>query len=551
MKEVRFTPGDVIFTKNDLSNALYILRRGEVELFLERSHSCNEVTILKKLHPGEIFGELSFFTNSERTTSARSTDFTNVFMIKQQDFLEILRKNSKDFQRFCEIKDNIQIFDHYDDLFLRCFSCKSVAHQLRYCPLLHYIPKEDIIIQRHNYSELQNRTNYKGKRVHKMNCRRNLEKIEKCAYKLQEEIFPRHETSSSEHTDDENDEEDDEADVKSNGHSEDSNISNNKAQKPLISLDDSQLKSSINNDNNEEVLKSSMNLVKSNNDTEENIQRIHSQSHSRMVKRRNSKKHVLWKKEASKKSFSNLVPQISQKDLLGMLKESFFKNFEKKSTNITEDNNSQREKFEKIIDNLNFNIPVPQIVNALPRNSEFIKKEEIPDIDKVKSFEDYYPHNNIETVIHEMEIEKFKKLNKKLRKCNFLKSKYQMFIQNNLNINESIPTFLRGSTLYDKRKATFLTANASKNERYIEKTNDRTQPLMKRYYFKNSINLQKLIAQEKFDPEKIKEYYRKKYIKEAKRKLFMKVMKKYAKLCSEALKKLVKCIGRRKKSIKK
>lgn len=532
MKEVRYTPGDLIFTKNELSNSLYILRRGEVELFLERSHSCNDTTVLKKLKPGEIFGELSFFTNFERTTSARSTDFTNVFMIKQADFLDILRKNSTDFQRFCEIRDNIQIFDQYDDLFLRCFSCKSVSHQLRYCPLLHYTPKDDIIIQKYNYSEAQTRSDLLCKRPKKFNSRRNLEKIEKSAQKLQGEIFPRHETTSSEESDEDKDENDN-----SSLENSEEKISEKSSRK---NIEESQLITSQN------MMGSGMNgsgqITGETNEDTKGVKFLDENENDnkgrRHVDRRKSRKRIFWKKETSKKSFTRQSSAFSQKELRAKIRESTYVNpsdFQSKKYSVSE---------EMALMQTSTNNTA---INATPLG--FMKKEELNDIDKVKFFEDYFPHNNIDRVIHSIELAKFKKLNKKLKKSNFLKSKYQLFIQNNLDVNETIPTFLRGSTLYDKKKATYL-KDSLKDKKKMDNNNnaERNQINTKRYYFKNDMNLGKLIAQEKFDPEQIKEYYRKKYLKEQKRRIFQRIAKMFVKKGKEAFGRFKQWLRKHKKS---
>lgn len=47
-----------------------------------------------------MFGELSFFTNLQRQTGARSVNFSTVFTIKQSDFLTILEKYPHDYVYF-------------------------------------------------------------------------------------------------------------------------------------------------------------------------------------------------------------------------------------------------------------------------------------------------------------------------------------------------------------------------------------------------------------------------------------------------------------------
>lgn len=496
MKEVRFTPGDIIFTKYELSNSLYILRRGEVELFMERSHSFNEPTVLKKLKPGEIFGELSFFTNNERMTSARSTDFTNVFMIKQEDFLNILQKNPKDFQRYCEIRDNIQIYEDYEEFYIKCPSCKSSSHELKSCPLLHYIPKSDIMILRYNFSTPQDRGWIKRKKEKKYCCLRNLEHIEKGAYKLQEEIFPRHETSSEE-TDEDNkadNENDDEDDDDRSLFSEE-----NKKSEEAISIENSQI---ISNDNY----------------GEEKHEESNSKEHIsfKTIKRRKSKKRLFLRKDTTKKSMLSSSTK-DKPEVIKYFRDSLFMNpseFKKKYSVLSDEH---KERFEEMLDNM------PLMNSIFPFGSTNIsnthatstKKEDILETDRVKSFEEYFQYNNIENIIQHIELMKLKKFNKKMKKNSFLKAKYQLYLQNNLDINESIPTFLKGSRLYSKRKTTTLKQNLKKNEELMLNQNRASQPIAKRYYFKNSLNLQKLIAQEQFDPEKLKAYYRKKYMKKS------------------------------------
>lgn len=511
MKEIRFTPGDIIFTKNELSNSLYILRRGEVELFIDRSHSSNEPTLLKKLQPGEIFGELSFFTNNNRITSARSTDFTNVFMIDQEDFLEILRKNQPDFQRFCDIKDNINVLKNYEDLFLRCFSCKSSSHQLNFCPLLHYIPKKDIIIQKYKYSTPQIRVIKDKKRNKKYNSLGNLANIEKAAYKFQDEIFPRHETSSSQ-TSEQNEE--------SVGDLFDSSLiqfENTLKEINEQSKENLEYRSSENIEYNNYNEGYSNNNI--NNEKEENIDNLNIDNiiGKTLFKRRRSKKKQIWIKQNSKKIFSNQLSVSSPKEN-NEKKLNLYTSFE----NLAEKENKSQNKSHNSTKN-------NTLLSTICHRKD--------DIDKVKSFDNYFPHNNIETLIYKIERRKFIKLNKKIKKSNVMKYKYQAFLQNSLDINQIVPVFLRGSTLYDKTKMMHRKLNLQRNETFLEKNNENDGKFNKKYYFKSSMNLEKLIAQENFDPEEIKEHFRKRYFKSLKTTIIIKFIKN----CFSFLRKIIKC----------
>lgn len=188
MNEKRYTPGDLIFSQNNIDHqSIYIIRKGEIELFNENTTSLNSI---KKLHSGDIFAETSFFSGRPRSFSARSIDFSNVFVIKQEDFFRILHKNKMDLERFCQIKDNINLYEDYGDLFLKCVSCLESSHRVRECPLLHYIPKKEIVILRHIYSEDQIRKRRLRKRARKSpNSLINKLYINNISVKFQREIM--------------------------------------------------------------------------------------------------------------------------------------------------------------------------------------------------------------------------------------------------------------------------------------------------------------------------------------------------------------------------
>ena len=67
MKEIRFLPGDIIYKQhNQDDTCLYIINKGEIELYLENG---KEMTVFKTLLQGECFGEISFISDSYRETS--------------------------------------------------------------------------------------------------------------------------------------------------------------------------------------------------------------------------------------------------------------------------------------------------------------------------------------------------------------------------------------------------------------------------------------------------------------------------------------------------
>ena len=159
MKEERYTPGDIIFEKGDYEKKdLFYVKKGCVEIFVENDMNDQaEAKVLKKLKKGEIFGEIAFFSDLERTASVRSKEFTTLIRIDQIGFKNLLEQNDLDREKFNHIKDLIQLYKNYDGIFLTCYACKLRNHLISECPLLHRGFFRDVCIRKFNYSVVQER----------------------------------------------------------------------------------------------------------------------------------------------------------------------------------------------------------------------------------------------------------------------------------------------------------------------------------------------------------------------------------------------------------
>lgn len=147
IKDQKFFPDEIIFTENEEDNAaIYFIKKGKIELFSEALESA------KTLEIGEYFGEMSFFVGNKRLLSARSKDFTTLYSISRDDFLNILKNKKEDFEKYCMIKDNIIFNGDYSSLGTRCFSCNRMNHTLKECNFIHFIPDNEKIIKKLNFS---------------------------------------------------------------------------------------------------------------------------------------------------------------------------------------------------------------------------------------------------------------------------------------------------------------------------------------------------------------------------------------------------------------
>jgi len=86
MKEKIFSPEDPVFLESDLDDlSIYLVHSGKIEIFNFKSNA-----YLKVLTKGNYFGELSFFTAQARSASARSVDFSALYLIKRNEFIALL-----------------------------------------------------------------------------------------------------------------------------------------------------------------------------------------------------------------------------------------------------------------------------------------------------------------------------------------------------------------------------------------------------------------------------------------------------------------------------
>ncbi|MBI9085703.1 MAG: cyclic nucleotide-binding domain-containing protein [Desulfobacterales bacterium] len=94
----KYRRGDQIIEEGEHSTSLYLLVKGAVLI----TKKIDEATIrLARLGPGEIFGEMSFFTDQPRRTSVMANDKVLV-MKMDEDFFDSLEPRVKD-----KIKDYI------------------------------------------------------------------------------------------------------------------------------------------------------------------------------------------------------------------------------------------------------------------------------------------------------------------------------------------------------------------------------------------------------------------------------------------------------------
>ena len=73
-----------------------------------------------------------------RKASAKSLEYTSIFSFSRSSFIQILKNYYYDYEKFCYIKDRINVFNNYIDLQITCLSCRSHTHLTKECSFITY-----------------------------------------------------------------------------------------------------------------------------------------------------------------------------------------------------------------------------------------------------------------------------------------------------------------------------------------------------------------------------------------------------------------------------
>jgi len=87
---LRYAPGQAIFNFGDPGHALYIVRSGEVEIFVKNDQG--EKIVLETSKPGDVFGEVSLLDNGTRTAWVTAIGNVEVLRLDREHFEDYVRQ---------------------------------------------------------------------------------------------------------------------------------------------------------------------------------------------------------------------------------------------------------------------------------------------------------------------------------------------------------------------------------------------------------------------------------------------------------------------------
>jgi CRP-like cAMP-binding protein len=89
---LRYAPGQAIFNYGDPGHALYIVRSGEVEIFVKNDQG--EKIVLETSKSGDVFGEVSLLDNGTRTAWVTAISDVEVLRLDREHFEDYVRQHT-------------------------------------------------------------------------------------------------------------------------------------------------------------------------------------------------------------------------------------------------------------------------------------------------------------------------------------------------------------------------------------------------------------------------------------------------------------------------
>ncbi|KRX05683.1 Cyclic nucleotide-binding protein [Pseudocohnilembus persalinus] len=142
MKSLKFGPDHVLFTYNKRSEQIYFILKGEILLYSEEKDMNKQTRLISKLKSNDICNEWYFLSGSQVQEQAVTKDVVYCVYLEKKDFLEEIIKFPKDYQIYCKIKDNINLYKRTRGLGLKCLSCDNFDHRQDNCPYVNFVANE-------------------------------------------------------------------------------------------------------------------------------------------------------------------------------------------------------------------------------------------------------------------------------------------------------------------------------------------------------------------------------------------------------------------------
>ena len=122
-KQVTYMIDDNIIVEDDPGGKIFFIVKGKVAILHRKSR-----TYIKDLARDDFFGEIGFFSEKPRQSTAKSRDFTHLLVLNHDMFAAKTEAFRKTMHRFYLIKNSINQNNDYNELKIICYICGEMGH---------------------------------------------------------------------------------------------------------------------------------------------------------------------------------------------------------------------------------------------------------------------------------------------------------------------------------------------------------------------------------------------------------------------------------------
>ncbi|KAL4508062.1 hypothetical protein ABPG72_021435 [Tetrahymena utriculariae] len=138
LEEFAYYPNQTIFQNDKSEDSIILIDSGKVEVTKQCKNSSSDSYYSQIFLDGQYFGQYNFFTGNASELHCVSKEFTKIVKLNRQKFITIIQNCERDYETFCQIRDNIQFYDNLKELGDKCSTCSNRWHSSLKCPRAHF-----------------------------------------------------------------------------------------------------------------------------------------------------------------------------------------------------------------------------------------------------------------------------------------------------------------------------------------------------------------------------------------------------------------------------
>ncbi|KAL4506943.1 hypothetical protein ABPG72_001364 [Tetrahymena utriculariae] len=102
----------------------------------------HSIYLIDSMKQDTLLGQENFLTGTLRTCRARAKTFTSAIKISRNKFIEIIKNNESEYEKFTFLKDKMFLYQNYDSIKINCYICNKFSHLTIDCSLVHFDKNE-------------------------------------------------------------------------------------------------------------------------------------------------------------------------------------------------------------------------------------------------------------------------------------------------------------------------------------------------------------------------------------------------------------------------